>query len=146
MLATVSLGVSAVAHAQPPGPIRARNLTARHASPVTDIEAVRAQNYVAPPQQATADAAKRTALAQEHYYSTWGYSIRSGAVVGSLAPFGCMRGLRLAGGSSGPVSVWIRRPMPGGAMWESRCSAGCGMPEPAVAERPLGRHEARRVL
>ena len=26
------------------------------------------------PQQATADATRRAALAQEHYYSTWGYS------------------------------------------------------------------------
>jgi hypothetical protein len=45
-------------------------------------------------------------------------SIRSAAVVGSLAPFGCMSGLRLAGRSSGPVSVWIRRRMPVDEMCE----------------------------
>jgi transposase InsO family protein len=33
-----------------------------------------------------------------------------------------------------------------GAVQVSRCSAGCGIPDPAVAERPLGSHEARRVL
>src|SRR5215218_7682155 len=70
-------------------------------------------------------------------------SICLGAVVGSLAPLGCMRGFRLAGDSSGPGSVWIRRRMPVGEMWVSRCSAGC-----ACLNRlwPSGRREVTRLV
>ena len=72
-LAALNLaGLTAVAHAQanhdPDGKDARRLATERQA------EATRREGALTAQQQATADATRRAALAQEHYYSTWGYS------------------------------------------------------------------------
>jgi hypothetical protein len=72
-LAALNLaGLTAVAHAQanhdPDGKDARRLATERQ------DEATRRERPLTAPQQATADATRRAALAQERYYSTWGYS------------------------------------------------------------------------
>jgi hypothetical protein len=71
-------------------------------------------------------------------------SIRSGAVMGSLAPLGGMRS-PLCRTFAGPVYGW----MEAAAAWRRKVGAPLfwwlRMGEPAAAARPLGSQEARRV-